>query len=312
MLDSTFAYITVMLTQVFTMMAAIQSKTLLMKLKKPLSFQCVGFLYLMLFFAAPALSSSLITASLQSVDSHSGSLASDDTRPLVIGVTPRPVFVTLDEQGNLGGLDIALAKAIFAKAGLNVSFRVFPWKRILHLIQTGEVDVALSTSDTQRRREFAHFSSEAFRLGHNLLFARKGDEVQYDPNEGLVQVEGKPILLGVQRGVSYSYEYDNLLDSAQFRSQLVVVDTPPRLVELMLINRVDAFLGSERDLQVEIAKVDAQDKIVPVFYLMSDEEASSHIMFSKASVRKSWVERVDEAMRELKATGRYDEILSSF
>jgi ABC-type amino acid transport substrate-binding protein len=233
-------------------------------------------------------------------------------RTLVIGVTPRPVFVTVDEQGKVGGLDIALAKAIFAEAGLQIEFQVYPWKRIVHMLSNGDLDVALSASDTAKRQEFAHFSSETFRLGHNLLFARKGQEARFDPAKGLTQLSEKPIRLGVQRGVSYSYEYDRMLESEAFRRQLVVVDTPPRLVELMLFNRVDAFLGSERDLQTEITKQGAQDKIVPVFYLMSDEEASSHIMFSKASVQKQWVERVNQAMRSLKASGRYDEILGAF
>ena len=235
-----------------------------------------------------------------------------ESRTLVVGVSLRPVFVTMDEQGNLDGLDIALAKAIFAQAGLQIRFQVYPWKRIVHMLEEGEVDVALSASDSEKRRVFAHFSSEVFRLGHNLLFARKEDEKLFDPTAGLLQIEKKHIRLGVQRGVSYSKEYETLLTSEKFNRQLVVVDTAARLVDLLLIERVDAILGSERDQQKEIVQHNAQDQIVPVFYLMSDKEASSHIMFSKASVPIKKVEDVNEAMRKLKASGRYDEIMASY
>ena len=266
--------------------------------------------------SAPVMSSPepVISPSVNSTSSMSSDAVATDNeiKPLVIGVTPRPVFVTVDEQGNLDGLDIALAKAIFAEAGMQISFQVYPWKRIVHLLENGEVDVALSASDSDQRREFAHFSSEAFRLGHNLLFTRKKNVALFDPNKGLSQLEGKAVRLGVQRGVAYSHEYDEMLKSEAFRRKLVVVDTPPRLVDLLLIDRVDAFLGSERDFHREIIQHDAEGQIVPVFYLMNDQEASSHIMFSKASVQTQWVEKVDEAMRTLKASGRYDEILSSF
>lgn len=259
-----------------------------------------------LFFVSPSISAPLTT---KVADTTSSSVKN---RTLVVGVTLRPVFVTMDQQGNLDGLDIALAKAIFAEAGLPIRFEVYPWKRIVYLLKSGDVDVALSASDSEQRREFAYFSSEAFRLGHNLLFARKEDKTRFDLNEGLLQIKAMPVRLGVQRGVSYSYEYDTLLKSAEFHRKLVVVDTPTRLVELMLIDRVDAFLGSERDLQTEIDKHNAHDQIVPVFHLMSDKEASSHIMFSKASVPTQWVDDVNKAMHRLKASGRYDEIMVSY
>lgn len=268
--------------------------------------QCIGVVLFVPFFVSPSISAPL---TIEAEDTSSGSTKN---RTLVVGVTLRPVFVTMDQQGNLEGLDIALARAIFAEAGLPIRFEVYPWKRIVHLLESGDVDVALSASDSDQRREFAHFSSEAFRLGHNLLFARKEDKTRFDLNGGLSQLKEMPVRLGVQRGVSYSYEYDTLLKSAEFHRRLVVVDTPARLVDLILIDRVDAFLGSERDLQTEIDKHNAHDQIVPVFYLMSDKEASSHIMFSKASVPTQWVERVNQAMHNLKASGRYDEIMKAY
>ncbi|TAP33691.1 transporter substrate-binding domain-containing protein [Alteromonas sp. KUL42] len=268
--------------------------------------RCIGAMLFVFLVISPSVSASLST------DAAGTASGIKKNRTLIVGVTPRPVFVNVDNQGNLDGLDIALAKAIFAEAGLSIRFEVYPWKRIVHLLESGDVDVALSASDSDQRREFAYFSSEAFRLGHNLLFTRKEHSSLFDPNERLQQLEGMSVRLGVQRGVSYSYEYDTLLSSAEFQRKLVVVDTPARLVELMLIDRVDAFLGSERDLQTEIDKYGAHDQIVPLFYLMSDKEASSHIMFSKASVPTQWVEKVNQAMRSLKASGRYDEIMKSY
>lgn len=268
--------------------------------------QYTGAALFILLFVSPSILASSTTGASDTLRSN------EQSRTLIVGVTLRPVFVTIDQQGNLEGLDIALAKAIFAEAGLSIRFEVYPWKRIVHLLENGDVDVALSASDSEQRRKFAYFSSEAFRLGHNLLFTRKEQIARFDPNESLRQLEGMPVRLGVQRGVSYSYEYDTLLSSAEFQRKLVVVDTPARLVELILMDRVDAFLGSERDLQTEIDKHGAHDQIVPSFYLMSDKEASSHIMFSKASVPTQWVEKVNQAMRSLKASGRYDEIMKSY
>lgn len=239
-------------------------------------------------------------------------IASDgSSRPLKVGVSLRPVFVNMDSQGELSGLDIDLANAIFSEAGFDIEFRVYPWKRIVYLIEHGELDVALSAAKSPERREFALFGNEAYRLGHNLLFARKENAPHFDPEAGLSQFIAQPVRIGVQRGVSYSAEYDRLLSDPRFVKQLVVVDAASRLPELLMMDRADVVLGSEMDQQKEIKKHGLTGEVVPVFYLMSDEEAASHLMFSKKTVSAGWIERVDTAMRRLKASGRYQQILDS-
>ncbi len=227
---------------------------------------------------------------------------------LLVGVNLRPVFQYIDNKDEYAGLDIELARAIAHQAGYELEMIDFPWPRILYLIESGDIDLALSAFVTAERRQFAHFSSQHFRLGHNMLFVKSGEQARFRGIQNLSQLNGKALRIGVQRGASYSDEYKDLVNQHWFSQNLHVVDDPLRKIELLLIGRVDAFIGSEVGIKRVIKNKGLDNQIEPAFYLQSDQKAKTYIIFSKKSVSPSQVDDFDRAILELRQSGAYQRI----
>ena len=230
---------------------------------------------------------------------------------LKIGVAGRPIFQYVDEDGQFAGLDVELSKLIFKQAGFDIHFQLYPWTRILHLLEKGELDVALSAADSDQRRKYAHFSSQAFRLGHNILYTTRTHEAKFRAFKNLSQLKNTEFRLAVLRGAAYSFEYESLLNASWFSEKLVVVDSPKRTLDLLVLGRVEAFIGSEYGVKKWAQEIGYVEQLVSVFRLMSDSEAETHIMYSKKTVPKEWVDKVDAAMKKLKENGEYDRRINS-
>lgn len=233
--------------------------------------------------------------------------------PLVkIGVSGRPFFQYVNKQGQFTGLDIELSKLIFNHAEINVQYLSYPWPRIVHLVKSGKLDVALSAADSDERREYAYFSGQTFRLGHTKMYTLSSNASKFKDISSLSQLKGIQTRLAVLRGASYSTEYDKLLNEPWFARNLVILDSPSRTLESLIKGRVDAFIGSEYDIRVWASEMGVAKELSPVFFLMSDKEAETHIMYSKASVPKQWVEKVDKSIVELKRSGVYEKTIQEF
>lgn len=239
-------------------------------------------------------------------------LADTKPRKLSVGVSMRPVYQYVDNNGKFAGLDVELSQAIFEQAGFEITFVALPWKRIVFLLEHGELDVALSAADSDERKVFAYFSEEYLRFGHTVLFARKEDKHKFDPRKTLNQLKDMEVRLGAIHGVSYSLEFDKLASTPWFKRNLFTFGSYERLLELLLIGRLDAYLGSEFGQLSLINQKQLQGKVVPVFYLMSDIEAQTHVMYSKKSVPYEWVKLIDQSIAEFRATDAYRKIVQKY
>ena len=77
------------------------------------------------------------------------------------------------------------------------------------------------------------------------------------------------------------------------------------------MGRVDAFIGSEFGVKMWKPTDGKKHQIQTVFRLMSDEEAQTHIMYSKKSVSIEWVRKIDNTMKSLKESGAYNQRIES-
>ena len=259
---------------------------------------------------------SLLTFALLPLFCVSSNLAladvSEAKKPeLKVGVSGRPIFQYVDESGQFAGLDVELSKLIFREAGFEIRFIFYPWTRILHLVELGELDVALSAADSEERRKYAHFSTQALRLGHNVFYTSRSKQNKFQSMERLSQLKGTAFRMAVLRGAAYSFEYEALMDTEWFSNNLVFVDSPQRTLDMLAFGRVDAFIGSEYSVFKWAQDIGYAEQLVPLFRLMSDSEAETHIMYSKKSVPMEWVNKVDAAMKRLKASGEYEQKINA-
>ena len=103
-----------------------------------------------IFALAIAFGLGMSVAGAQEVDTELQAMFPDSIKQsgvLRIGLSaPQPPFVLNDPDGgqNFGGMDADLARAVAAKAGLNVEFRNLAFSGLLAALQANQVDVLWS------------------------------------------------------------------------------------------------------------------------------------------------------------------------
>lgn len=231
---------------------------------------------------------------------------------LKVGVSMRPLFQYIDEDHGFTGLDVELSDALFDRAGIDIEFVAMSWKRILKHIEQGKLDVALSAAKSDTRAQYANFTSEHLRLGHTVLFTHEALARRLKKFSSLSDLSKLNLNIGAVDGVSYSNEYEHLLAEQWFTDSVIMVSAYDLLPELLISRKIDAYLGSERGQLSLIQEKNLKQQIVPVFYLNSDEDAKTYLMFSKKTVSDAWVKRIDNSLKRFKQSREFETIIKKY
>lgn len=230
---------------------------------------------------------------------------------LRVGYEEWPPF-QMRQEGEKGatGIDIHLTSKILELAGFSPEFHFFPWKRSLHLLKSGGLDVVMVAGISEERREYAHFSSEFYRPNFNVMFVRKDKLSVFSDVNALSDLLNKDVKIGVTLGTLYSSDYQKLRDDPVFHSKLVLSERYSRNLDLLLLGRIDAFFTSEIGGRQLISQRGLENEVVKHLVLNPDTGLSTRLMFSKKTVTPEQVLLIDEAMRKLKEDGTFQHVLT--
>lgn len=232
---------------------------------------------------------------------------------LHVGVVSRPVFQYEVSDKVYSGLDVELGTAIADAAGYELELQMYPWSRIMLLLQAGKIDLTFSASPIEARKEFAWFTEEYLRHGHNKFYVLKENQAQYQKVSNLRALKDREILIGVQRGFQYSNDFSELVKTHWFAERLQNYNDSKPKIEALIKGRVDAFIGSEYGTANLLNQMDVSDLVTSVFYLEpNDLDVRTHMMFSKQTVPKVVVDEFDIAIRELRKSGDLQRIKQKY
>lgn len=217
---------------------------------------------------------------------------------ILVAYENRPPFQFRNENNQPAGMDIELLQAILEQAGIEAKYLLYPWKRALHQLKSGRVDLVMGAGKTAERQQYAYYSKEVFQLGYNALFMHK-KHTGSGYIESLSELTQTSFKIGFELGTSYSDEFDSLSKNNSFVKNLFSVEDETEAVKLTLAGRLDGFLSNELVANQILALVDDSEEIELLFRLYAEEQAKSFLIFSKASVEPETVQRIDDAMKEL-------------
>lgn len=232
---------------------------------------------------------------------------------LHVGIVFRPVFQYEVSEKVYSGLDVELGTAIAEKAGYELELHMYPWSRIMLLLESGKIDLTFSASPLEARKEFAWFTEEYLRHGHNKFYVLKENQAQYQRVSNLRALKDREILIGVQRGFQYSNDYSKLVKTQWFAERIQNYNNSKPKIEALIKGRVDAFIGSEYGTANLLNEMNVSDLVTSVFYLEpNDLDVRTHMMFSKLTVSKEVVDEFDVAMRQLRKSGDLQRIKQKY
>ncbi|HPR52533.1 MAG TPA: PAS domain S-box protein [Deltaproteobacteria bacterium] len=217
--------------------------------------------------------------------------------PIIVGGDQAlPPYEFLDSRGRPAGYNVDLIRAVAEVMGLKVEIRLGPWAEIRNALEKGEIDAVEGMFYSEKRLKYVDFSV-AHTIVHNAIFIRK----DYKAIESLGDLHGKEII--VQKG---DIMHDYALEQG-FSEKLFLVTSPGEALRLLASGRHDCALLLERQ-GLFLARKFRLTNITTTGPPFSPNQFCFAVRKGDYELLKD----LNEGLRIIKATGRYQEIFNQW
>ncbi|WP_417565098.1 substrate-binding periplasmic protein [Marinobacter sp.] len=215
---------------------------------------------------------------------------------VTVGANHAPPYRII-ENDERTGLYVEIFEEIADRLGWKVRYREAPFRRVLRMVQDGQVDVMLGPVETDERAELMEFVAPAFPPERRLFF--------YLHNEHQVErysdLYGRAI--GVLDGASYFHRFDN--------DKKLLKEPAPRYENLMLMmqkGRVDVVIAPELVGLYVIDKLGIDAKVSP-FFVPGER---SYIAVAKNSPVHQYADDIRAALRLIEMEGIHEDLVLKY
>lgn len=220
---------------------------------------------------------------------------------VVVSDVPYGVMEFFDESGNAAGIDVDIVQEIASSLGVELEFRDYDWESVFVAIKTGESDLAISSiTITAERSEEMLFSRPYFNGGQAIVVKKDNDNIKLPDDLADKKV-------GVQIETT-GYDAVQKYTSDELILTYKTIESPDpesgMLYDLKTGN-IDAVV-LDYIAAVSIVKEDSSLKIVgepftQEFYGIATKLGNDALM-----------NEVNSILREMKRSGRLDEIINKW
>ena len=206
---------------------------------------------------------------------------------------------------DLPGFSIEIVQAAFNKLGWEVEFIALPFSRQMAETEKGNMDgiMALLHSDAPT----FIFPNQPVGIAKNCFYAHKYNTWRYQDIASLDQIR-----FGVINAYSYG-PIDNYVQANNMKNIMTVSghdkDVINRLIKLLSINRIDAFIDAESVIEYHLD----QQKFTSIINVGCIATREAFLAFSPKLVHsKARALKFDQAVNELRKTGELQIILDKY
>lgn len=200
-----------------------------------------------------------------------------------------------DENGDLVGFDVDVARGVADHLGVDIQFVEAEWDSLFASMDSGRVDIVVNEVEYSDERAVKYDFSEPYTYVHGaLLVAEDNTDIT-----GFDTLEGKRAAQNLTS--SWGQEAEGC------GAELVSVDSVAEGIELILSGRADCMLNAETAFYDYMNKhPDAPVKIVAA----TDTTTSSQIPVPKGNERL--VEAINEALDDMRASGQLAQLSEQY
>ncbi|WP_051360707.1 transporter substrate-binding domain-containing protein [Desulfuromonas sp. TF] len=200
-------------------------------------------------------------------------------------------FEYLDDQDEPAGFDIDILRAVAEVMGLKVEIRLGPWSTMRSRLEEGRIDALAGMRYSEERDLLLDFSAP-YLINTSAIFVRKDSAIRtFD------DLKGKEIL--VQRGDIM----DDFLRETPLSSHIVFVDDQIEALRLLASGKHDAALCT-RLAGLYLIHHHGLDNLK----ITGVDFSGGSYGFAVTEANTELLARLDEGLRILKSTGRYEAI----
>lgn len=215
---------------------------------------------------------------------------------VTVGVNHAPPYRII-QGSDRTGLYVDIFEEIADRLGWNVHYREAPFRRVLRMVQQGEVDVMLGPVETEERAELMDFVAPAFPPERRLFFyLNKRHRIQrYDDLYGRA--------IGVLEGASYFSRFDS--------DEKLLKEAAPRYENLMLMmqkGRVDVVIAPELVGLYTVEKLGLNVEVSP-FFVPGER---SYIAVANNSPVLQYADDIRAALKLIEMEGIHEDLVLKY
>lgn len=222
--------------------------------------------------------------------------------PLRVGWDDWPPYHFQSSDGAMHGFAVEILQAVMRDMGCEVVFRPRPWRRQLQEIQIGEADIAMEAYYNEDRAEFAYFS-DAYSPSQVMLWIRPKQSL---PGTNIGTLLDKGFVLGITKDFFYGPEFEPY---RQHQNVQTVLSENMNYAKLQK-GRINGFLGDWLATTWGLKQQHLDLKVQPA--PITIYSAPTFFMFSKQSIKPTFVAAFNQALRQMKKRGDYQQLLDSY
>lgn len=216
---------------------------------------------------------------------------------LVVGTNAEfPPFEYLNDKAEVDGFDIALMKAIGENLGMEVKIENMEFKGLIAALKTGKINcIAAGMTVTDERKENADFSDSYYKASQYILAPKDAKITSMDDLKGMK--------IAVQEGTTGDFIATDDVENSTVKRFKKGVDA----VQELKNGRVDCVIIDSNPAQVFAKQFDGEIELIKAKFFEPENYA-----IAVAKGDKELLNKINKALKELKADGTYDKLVKKY
>lgn len=226
-----------------------------------------------------------------------------DRPEVIMGTDDWPPFTITDKKSPYGmrGIDVDLLELLARRMDLTLRIRIIPWSRSLLLMKAGKIDLLTGLAHTKERAEFIRYTEIPYYTAAPAFYVARG-------NRGMIRKYSD--LYGHSVGYVRSSAYFKPFDTDSGISKYPV-SNEEQLIRMLALRRLDVIIGTDCQIEYDIARLGLQDKVEKAIYL-PDKRIEVYVGMSKKSHLIHRFDELNRFMKVLIQSGEIEKLASKY
>lgn len=220
---------------------------------------------------------------------------------IVVGVSTGYPPYYYKEDGKFTGFCVEVVNGVAESIDLKIEYREYPWKRLMHSAQQGEVDAIMPLFRTAERESFLLFDKMGLAYETNHFFAANSFDGSY---------QGRLENLSSYRiGVVADYSYGKQFDSFNFPS-VETTQNETHLIEMFRHKRYDVGVGSRSVILFFVERAGLSGEVQFLEPPLSRE--TLFLAFTRKGEKHTLAAQFAAAMQKFIGSKKYSELAGKY
>jgi len=209
-----------------------------------------------------------------------------------------------DTDGNIVGVNVDIIRVLCKRLNLSLEIKLVPWKRLLSLVEHGQVDAGMPLFKTPERLKYALYPSTPLHKVAMQAYTHPHSDFTYTrlPED----LYGK--IVGIRRGYSISPKFDQAVAGGYI--VINEVDSINQLIGMTISDRVDVSIDKGSTINFYLKK----EGVVLKHIGQVSQPQAAFLAISKLSSKnvESLFRKVDATLQTMENEGVIEEITNRF